>query len=92
MVRKRRGGQRRKMEDRGVVDVTGVEPTGVDKAQNTTGVDPGGPEGDWDGDERAHLPETELRSRDTPPADSYLPDHPRPRPSACTHTPTNACL
>ena len=45
MVRERRGGQRRKMEDRGVVDVTGVEPAGVDKAQNTTGVDPGGPEG-----------------------------------------------
>lgn len=53
------------MEDRGVVDVTGVEPAGVDKAQNTTGVDPGGPEGDEDGDERTHLPETELRSRDT---------------------------
>ena len=78
------------MEGRGVVDVTGVEQTGADKARNTTGVDPGGPEGGRDGDERAHLPETELRSRDT---SSFLLLSARPpSSSACTRTSTNACL
>ena len=59
-----------------MVDVTDVGGTVTDILQSTTGVDPDEPEGPPPAPHR----EAELRSHDP----SSPPDHPHPRPSACT--------